>query len=126
MKIAVATDDFLTVTGHVGRCNGFLVFDIEDDKIVSTEKRENTFTHHKDHGEEAHSKSHGHSHSNLVKGLIDCSHLICKAAGWRLQNDFEAVGKKVIFTNEKDAEQAAIKLFNGTLDINTEGACHSH
>lgn len=37
MKIAVATDDFKTVTGHVGRCNGFLVYEILDGKIVNQE-----------------------------------------------------------------------------------------
>jgi predicted Fe-Mo cluster-binding NifX family protein len=126
MKIAIATDDFASVTGHVGRCNGFLVIDVENERVVNVEKRENNFTHHKMHGGHDHSQSHGHSHSNLVEGLMDCSHLICTAAGWRLQNDFEAAEKIVIFTNEKDAEQAALKLALGTLEINTEGACHSH
>jgi predicted Fe-Mo cluster-binding NifX family protein len=130
MKIAVATDDFVDVTGHVGRCNGFLVYEIEDGKVINVEKRENNFTNHKrsehlshDHG---HGHSHEHSHSALVDGLSDCSHLICTSAGWRLQNDFEEAGKKLIFTNEKNAEQAALKLVNGTLEVKTEGACHSH
>ena len=108
MKVAVATDDFVNVTGHVGRCNGFLVYEIE------VESRQNNFTNHKksehhshDHG---HEHSHGHSHSALVDGLSDCSHLICTAAGWRMQNDFKDVGKELIFTNEKIAEIAALKL----------------
>ena len=126
MKIAVATNDYNSVTGHVGRCNGFLIVNIEDGKIVSTENRDNTFTHHKQHHNHDHSNSHGHSHSSLVEGLNDCSHLICTAAGWRLVNDFESVGKTVIFTNEKDAKFSAEKLANGTLEINNEGACNSH
>ena len=125
MKIAVATDDYLNVTGHVGRCNGFLVVNIEDGKVINTERRDNTFTHHKHNKNHDHSNSHGHSHSSLVKGLNDCSHLICTAAGWRLVNDFESAGKTVVFTNEKDAIIATEKLSNGTLEINEEGACKS-
>ena len=34
MKIAIATDDNQTVTGHVGRCNAFIFYTIEDGKIV--------------------------------------------------------------------------------------------
>ena len=128
MKVAVATDDFINVTGHVGRCNGFLVYEIEDGKIVNVESRENNFTNHKrsEHHSHGHEHSHGHSHSALVEGLSDCSHLICTAAGWRMENDFKNVGKELIFTDEKIAEIAALKLAEGSLQINSDGACHSH
>ncbi len=44
MKVAVATDDFVNVTGHVGRCNGFLVYEIEDGKVINVENRENNLS----------------------------------------------------------------------------------
>lgn len=124
MKIAVATDDYVTVTGHIGRCNGFMILDIEDHKILSTEQRENNFTHHKTSAD--HSHSHGHSHLSLVNGLSDCSALICTSAGWRLQEDFKTNGKELIFTNENLVEDAAIKFANGTLAVNSDGACRAH
>ena len=130
MKIAVATDVFVNVTGHVGRCNGFLVYEIENGKIVNIESRENNFTNHKKSEQHSHSHGHehlhGHSHSALVEGLSDCSSLICTAAGWRMQNDFKAIGKELIFTDENNAEIAALKLAEGSLEINSDGACHSH
>ncbi|MBK8943846.1 MAG: iron-molybdenum cofactor biosynthesis protein [Ignavibacteriae bacterium] len=128
MKIAVATDDFKTVTGHVGRCNGFVVFEIKDGKIANKENRENNFTNHHHGNHHHHSNEHEHNstHGNLLSGLKDCSHLICTSAGWRLQEDFTNNGKQLIFTNEELAEDAAIKLFEGTLEINEEGSCHSH
>ena len=46
MKIAVATNNEKTVAGHVGRCKGFLVYEIEEQKINRIELRENTFTNH--------------------------------------------------------------------------------
>ena len=124
MKIAVATDDFSTVTGHVGRCNGFLVYTIEETKILDVEQRDNSFTHHKT--SEHHDHTHGHSHSALVNGLSDCSHLICTSAGWRLRDDIEKAGKELIFTSENDAKLAAQKYLDGTLEINVDGACHAH
>ncbi len=131
MKIAVATDNFLTVTGHIGRCNGFIIYQIEDGKIESREQKENVFTHHKigehhehHHGEHGHDHSHGHT--GLVEGLKGCSHLICTAAGWRAVEDLENNNIKVIFTDEQDADTAALKLSDGTLTINEEGTCKAH
>ena len=43
-----------------------------------------------------------------------------------MQNDFKDVGKELIFTDEKVAEIAALKLAEGSLEINSDGACHSH
>lgn len=126
MKIAVATDDFNTITGHVGRCNGFLVYEIEEKKILAVEKRENSFTHHKTSDQHEHNHNHGHSHSALVNGLSDCSTLICTSAGWRLKDDFESAGKELIFTSENDGKLAAQKFIDGTLEINVDGACRAH
>ena len=128
MKIAVATDDFKTVTGHVGRCNGFLIYEVENGEILNQENRENNFTNHKkeNHNSHNHSHEHGHSHSDLVDGLTDCSHLICTSAGWRLQDDFKNANKELVFTNEEIAEEAAKNFSMGTLEVNGEGACHSH
>jgi predicted Fe-Mo cluster-binding NifX family protein len=124
MKIAVATDDFSSVTGHVGRCNGFLVIEIDNNEIINTEKRENQFTNHKI--SKNHDHSHGHSHAGLVEGLRDCSHLICTAAGWRLQEDLKSAGIDLVFTNEKNAHSAALKFAEGKLELNPGGVCHSH
>jgi len=124
MKIAVATDDFVSVTGHIGRCNRFLVYELEDNKILSVEQRENQFTNHK--RSQDHNHSHGHSHANLVEGLVDCSHLICSSGGWRLRDDFKNAGKELIFTKENIVEDAVLKFAQRTLEVNSEGACHSH
>ena len=127
MKLAIATDDFSTITGHIGRCNGFLVFKIEDDQIISREERENAFTNHKLEGlHQQGIHNHSHGHTNLVDGLKDCSHLICSAAGWRVVEDLKNNGIEVIFTSENDAEIAALKYYRGELSVTLDGTCHSH
>ncbi len=125
-KIAVATDDYLTVTGHIGRCNGFIIYELAENKIVNREQKENKFTNHKI-GEHLHgSHDHTHSHSRLIDALTGCSHLICASAGWRVVEDLKNNNIEVIFTDEIDADSTAIKFAEGTLPINEDGTCHTH
>lgn len=131
MKIAIATDDFLTVTGHVGRCAGFIVYNIEKGEIINEEKRENNFTNHGKGNSHDHSHSHDHEHgknghARLAEGLNDCSHLICHGAGWRLVEDLKSGNINLVLTKELDAKTAAINLENGTLIIDDSLTCHSH
>jgi predicted Fe-Mo cluster-binding NifX family protein len=131
MKIAAATDDLKTVTGHVGRCNAFLVYEVENGNIVNREVRENTFTHHKagghnhEHHEHSHDHEHHHHHSHeaLAEALSGCSHLICCGIGRRAINDLEQNGISVIITEEQYAEEAAVKLSKGELKTNPELTC---
>lgn len=127
MKIAIATDDFLTVTGHIGRCNGFIIYDIIDNEIKNRMQVENNFTNHR-MGEHHHNHEHGqsHSHSNLIGALSGCSNLICTAAGWRVVEDLKSNGIDVVFTNEENADAVALKFAAGTLEINEDGTCRTH
>ena len=129
MKIAIATDDYANVSGHVGRCAGFLVYEVENGEIISEEKRENNFTNHgRGH---AHGNHHNHEHGKtgherLAEGLNDCSHLICHGAGWRVVEDLKSQNVEVILTRETDAKSAAIKFEKGELIIDENLTCHSH
>lgn len=125
MKIAVATDDYQHVTGHVGRCKGFLIFEVENGKIISRQKLPNTFTHHKNQIQEK-GKNHGHSHKRIVEALIDCNHLICQSAGWRLVEDLKASNITTVYTSVSEADTVAVKFERGELEINEEGSCRSH
>ena len=125
MKIAVATDDFQEITGHVGRCNGFLIVEVEKGKVINKEERANNFTHHKLHSHGA-GDSHGHSHRSLVEALSDCNYLICQSAGWRLVEDLKTANIETIYTRVSDAVTAAVQLEKGELEVGEKGACHSH
>ncbi|MDZ7764962.1 MAG: NifB/NifX family molybdenum-iron cluster-binding protein [Melioribacteraceae bacterium] len=134
MKVAIATDDFKNVTGHVGRCEGFLIVEVEDGKVLNTEERINDFTNHgrgghghgRGHGHGNHGEEHRNGHQRLADGLSDCSHLIAHGMGWRLVEDFTKANIKPIITNEVDAVEAAKKLENGTLEILEDAECRSH
>ena len=38
-KLAIATDDQKRVTGHIGRCRGFMIYEIDGEKVINKELR---------------------------------------------------------------------------------------
>ena len=46
MKIAVASEDGVSISHHFGRSRCFLVFETQDKQIVGQSLRDNTFTAH--------------------------------------------------------------------------------
>ena len=66
MNIAVASDDKVHVSGHIGRCKSFIVFKADKEKILNKEIRENVFTNHH-HGEGR--GGGGNGHNRLIERL---------------------------------------------------------
>ncbi len=129
MKIAVATNDQKHVTGHLGRCRSFLVYETNESGIMNKELRENTFTHHRISGASHHEEHHGeghHSHQALVDGLKDCSHVIFQSGGMRVIEDLKSNNIIPILTDERIADDAVLKLLNGKLEIKEDNSCNHH
>ena len=125
MRIAVASDDGINVTGHVGKCKGFLIIDVENGEILKKEIRKNSFTDHalsKTEGNN-HGYNHGGGHGNndghkrLAEGLIDCKYLISHGMGWKLVEDIKSFGIEPLVTTESNVEIAAITLEQGKLKM---------
>lgn len=130
MKIAVATNDQIRVTGHLGRCKSFLVYETSDSEILKKELRENTFTHHHMHHEDEHEHHHGegggHSHQALVDALSDCSHIIFQSGGWRIIEDLESNNITPVLTDERIADEAVLKFLKGELITKEDNSCSHH
>ncbi|MGD8781415.1 MAG: NifB/NifX family molybdenum-iron cluster-binding protein [Ignavibacteria bacterium] len=124
MKIAVATDDFENISGHIGRCTAFLVFTVKNGKITEKETRMNDFTNH--HGGHGHGNGRKHGHQRLAEGLKDCEYLVSHGCGWRLKENLESQNIILFFTDMSNAEEAAIKLEQGELENKNEMVCNSH
>ncbi len=130
MKIAVASNNKTSVSGHIGRCKGFLIYETDENSIISKSYLENTFTHHRMHQQEEgqhehhHGEGHGHGHQNLIDALNGCSALIFQSGGWRLIEELEANGIKPVLTDERIADDAVTKYLNGELEIKEENSCH--
>ena len=128
-KIAFATNDQTSITGHLGRCRSFMIVTIEENKISNKEPRENVFTHHRMHNqdnkhEHHHGEGGGHSHTGLIEGLKDCSYLVSKGGGWRVVEDLKQNNIIPIFTDIDLIDDAANKFINGELINNPELTCN--
>ena len=130
-KIAIATNDQKRVTGHIGRCRGFAVFEINDGKILNKEARENLFTNHRRGGAHHHGEGEGHggqghgrhSHEHLINGLKDCSYLISSGGGWRVVEDLKQHNISTLFTNEEFIDNAVNKFIKGELKNESDLVC---
>lgn len=131
MRIAVASDDNINVTGHVGKCRGFLIIDVENGEILKKEIRKNSFTDHvlgvtdQSHHDNGHGGGHGNNagHKRLAEGLKDCKYLISHGMGWKLVEDIKSFGIEPLVTSEINAERAAILLEEGKLKMKDNLIC---
>ena len=126
MRIAIPSNDLTTVSTHFGRTKGFMIFDIENNKVTNKEYKLNTFTGHSQnkHKEHEHGK-HKHSHETILNALNGCEVVIAGGMGKRLFDDFEQKGIKVYVTQEKSIETAIGLLTKNELD-NNNTKCGNH
>lgn len=130
MKIAVASDDGKTITGHVGKCEMFLVFEVNNKEITNFEKRENSFTMHKKGGHQYQHHNHEHQsngrHTGIIEGLKDCNYLFCCSGGPGLIDDLNANGIQTIFTEELNAEDSVKMFLDNKLKSDPGKQCKEH
>ncbi|MEN8188073.1 MAG: NifB/NifX family molybdenum-iron cluster-binding protein [Bacteroidota bacterium] len=122
MKIAIPSNDQTTVSRHFGRTTGFMIFEIEGDKIITKEYKSNTFTGHSKGLH--HEKEHNHSHSGIFNALGDCDTVIAGGMGRRLYDDFEQKGMNVFVTSESNIDQAVELFIKNELDNNSDKTCN--
>jgi predicted Fe-Mo cluster-binding NifX family protein len=133
MRIAVASDDGISIAGHFGRCAGFLIFDVENGDASKFEYRINSFGHHQ-HGQHEHEHGHDHvhgeghhSHDGFIGALADCQAVICRGMGRGAVDALAANGIKPAITAENISAQDAAKLYaQGDLKASTDSTCCSH
>ena len=122
-KIAIATNDLVRVTGHIGKCKAFMVYEIEGDKILNKELRENLFTNHRMNPSHQHHNDGGHSHTHLIEGLKDCTYLISKGGGWRVVEDLKENNITTLFTDVVLIENAVDKFIKDQLENDEKLVC---
>ncbi|MGB9599749.1 MAG: NifB/NifX family molybdenum-iron cluster-binding protein [Myxococcota bacterium] len=124
MKVAIVSDDRRTISPHFGRTLGFVVFTIENKKIISEEYRPNTFTGHSQGFEGSHNM--GHTHSTIINALKDCDCVISNGMGRRLYDDLRSANIKSIITTETDVRRAIQLFLEGRLEDHPERSCSHH
>jgi len=129
MKIAVSTADGVSVCGHLGHVSKFLIYEVDDNKIVSKELREVTPVHSGPHGhhEHHHGEHHHHHggdhHGGLVGSVSDCKAVITNGAGGGMVAALSHAGIDPVITPETDPDVAVMAYIQGT--ITRAGGCAS-
>jgi len=127
MKIAVSSDDGINVCGHPGRCEKFIIFEVDGQNIISKNIIENTFTnHYMQHRHQMHGEGGGHhhaSHHSLLNALEGCTTLITAGMGHRLVEDLTRNNITPIITDEVSAEEAVKKFVSGEIKNDLSKAC---
>lgn len=127
MRVAVASEDGVSISHHFGRSRCFLVFEIEDKKVVGQSLRDNTFTAHaRGECQEGQPHEHHHGHGPVVAALKDCEVVLCYGMGWRAAEDLKQNGiQAFILQNEMSPEDAVSAYLAGGLGP-AGGFCRCH
>ncbi len=114
-KIAVATEDGVTVSAHFGRAPYFQVLTIEEGQIVAREQRAKAF-HPGEHHHAHHDSTEHDAHASGMIGVVrDCAAVIAGGMGNPAFASIQAANLTPILTDLRDIEQVARAYANGTL-----------
>ena len=114
MKVAVATNDGIQLSMHFGRSAGFLIFEVEGEKVSHIELRSNHHSAHAqgqcDHGSHQPGNS-GHSHTGLVGLLEGCEAVLCGGLGAGAAQALAASGIRAVIVHTQGTAAEIVGLF---------------
>ena len=124
MKIAAITEDQITISQHFGRAPLYVVFTIEDGKVVKKETRDKAGHHTFSadvHPETAPGERHGFDagaqsrHATMAQTIDDCQVLIAGGMGWGAYESLKSRKIEAIVTDIKNMEEAVNLYLQGKL-----------
>ena len=128
MKIAVITDDGKIISRHFGRALNYLVFTVEEGKIIARELRSKLG--HADFGGGGHHEHQGGSHgmdpvshdrhARMADAITDCQAVICGGMGMGAYQSLRQLNIQPVLTEIGDVEQAAQAFIDGKIVDRTE------
>ena len=121
MKIAIASNDGITISPHFGRTMGFVVFEIENGKVKERIYRKNNFTGHV-LGMEG-TGPHRDRHGLILEALKDCKTVIANGMGRRIYDDLNNAGIETFIVEENDTHQAIHLYLENKLQDHPEKGC---
>lgn len=118
--MAVATDDGVTVSRHLGRAEYFLVFDLVGGVPKVVEKRPKPSHQHPGIGHADGGHEEGSFHERMLLAVSDCQAVVAGGMGWGMYEAIRGAGKKPYVTDLRSAEEAMREYIAGTLTDHTE------
>jgi predicted Fe-Mo cluster-binding NifX family protein len=125
MKIAVVSTDGTTISQHFGRASTYLVFTVENGKVVSKETRPKAGHQHSessaDHHCGGHEGKHGcgpgsqEKHTGMIETIADCQILLAGGMGWGAYDSLKSYNIEPIITDVENIESAVNLYLAGNL-----------
>ncbi len=117
LRIAVPTEDGERISAHFGQAPRYVVFIVEDGRIVRREERPKAHHSHHDHGhhhhdhDNGHGHGHGHHFQDMIANIRDCQVVIVGGIGQPGYQRLLAAGYEVYLTGGRidDAVQAYLQ-----------------
>jgi predicted Fe-Mo cluster-binding NifX family protein len=123
VKIAVISDDGISISQHLGKAPYAVVFAIEGGKVLAREERHkpghHTFAAHSP--ELSPGERHGYDagaevrHDEIVQAISDCQVVIAGRMGWGIYESLKARNIEPIATGVKEIDKAVGLYLEGEL-----------
>jgi predicted Fe-Mo cluster-binding NifX family protein len=131
MKIAVITDDGITISQHFGRAPYYLVVTIEDGQVVKREIRDKLGHNHfvnQEHSEHLAGERHGfdpdpasqNRHVSMAQAIADCESIICGGMGSGAYESMRQMNIRPVVTDLCEIDDAVQAYLSGSLQDRTE------
>ena len=130
MKVAVASQDGVSISAHFGCSSCFLVFDVEGGKICDEHVISDAFEGHAEGECEAERGMHNNGstvdHADMVAALEGCQVVLCHGMGWRAAEELVRTGiNPMVIQGELSPREAVQHYIDGKLTP-AHGFCRCH
>jgi predicted Fe-Mo cluster-binding NifX family protein len=124
MKIAVITDDGITISQHFGRAPYYMVVTVENGELVSRELRDklgHVQFSNQPHSEQEHGPGHGmdaashDKHMQMAEAIADCEALLCRGMGMGAYQSMQVRGIRPVVTDIAEIDTAVMAYVAGNL-----------
>lgn len=124
MKIAVITEDGVTISKHFGRAPYYIVLTVEDGKITGREQRDKmghaqfaSDAHEPDVPGQPHGMGPGahNRHVRMAEAIADCEALLCGGMGMGAYQSMQQRGIRPVVTDLETIDEAALAYAEGRI-----------
>jgi predicted Fe-Mo cluster-binding NifX family protein len=124
MKIAIPSDDRVTISTHFGRTRGFLVYDIADRTPAVDGYRERGEAGK--HACACNSAERPTTHQTIIDALDGCKIVIARGMGPQMYDDLLSCGIDVFLTDTATAQAAVEQYIADSLPERAGLGCIDH
>ena len=116
MKIAFVSDDQVHISPHFGRAALYVVYTVEEGRVVGREVRQKPGHHvfaaepHQEGGRHGFGPGAEERHRRMFEPISDCEVVVAGGMGWGAYESLRSRGITPIVTDVEDIEEA-LKLF---------------